>query len=474
MDRHLLVAVEQFLSTGHPARQVHRLRGLTVSHRNADLESRSRFALSSEELDAFYQRLAQRLEVLRRDGLLGSAEAVLVSTCNRSELYVTAAPAADEYAHGNEDPADLLVEEALAIWADLRALTSQELVLLEPLAGPAAAQHLLEVATGLKSVVLGETQILQQLKEAYQRAYAHQLAGSALYTFFHAAFRAGRRGHAETAISQGNVSTASVGVELARQRLGGSLAEATVLLVGAGKVGRLTVEQLLAAGVRELRLVNRTLANLRPMLAAAHRHGHEASLAPLDEACAHLADADVMISAIHASEPYFTTARLAKPLAERCDAGRRSLVVVDLGVPPNVDPALATHEGLELIGVDDLRATSCDGLEKRKREVPKVRRVVAEEWQRLQDAPAALAREVVAALFRSFEGHNESEAKRQRKYGLPANEEELRAYGRRLIRRVLRPVVERTKRLDMQSTQDLEALKQLVDLFGLHPPDAER
>lgn len=459
-----LASVHPFVNLCHPVRQMHRVRCVTVSHRRADAAVRARLALSPDEQRAFYDRLDRSRQRLAADGLIDLAEAVVVSTCNRSEVYVTATASAG--AAAGADVSDILAQEAIQIWADLRQLTSDDLEHVETLSGPAAVQHLLEVAAGLQSLVLGETQIVQQLKEAYQLAYECRAATSVLYAFFHAAFRVGRRARAETAIAQGNVSTASVGVELARQKVGGSLRDCTVLLVGAGKIGRLTVEQLLAAGVRDLRLANRTVANLAPLVATARRLGVEPRVAKLSEVSPHLAEADVMLTAVRCDEPLFTRDALQRP-------ARRSLIAVDLGMPPNVAPDAGELPDVHRIGIDDLRACSGDSLGARQAEVPKVRRIIAQEWAQLEDTNGAVTRGVVDALFRAFQEHNLAEVARQAKYGMPQTEDELVGYGQRLARRLLKPVVDRLGKMPADTPEDLETLKRLVDLFGLHPDEVE-
>ena len=471
MDRTLAptVPIAQFLATTHPVRQLHRVRCLSVSHRTADVATRARFALDRQAVECAYERLAQRRDILVRDGLLRDAEVVVLSTCNRTELFI----AASDGATGELDASRLLADEACAIWADLRDLTQHDLTRIDTLHGPVAIHHLLELAAGLDSVVLGESQILQQLKEAYMLAHEREAAGPILYNFFHAAFRVGRRARAETSISEGNVSTASVGAALAQRAHGGSLRGLQALLIGAGDVARLCLEHLLAKGVRAFDLVNRTREHAESLALVAREQGATVRVATLAEKStwqAWLGAADVILTAATSDLPLVQASAFARPSAE---SGRHT-VLVDLGLPPNVDPTVdQACPWIRRFDVDSLRTAADEGLQQRLAEVPKVRRILGEEWELLEDTRGAITRGVIDALFRTFAEHNDKEVQRQAKFGVPSTPEDLRHYGQRLIRRLLKPIVTRFGKLPAETPADLETLRQLVDLFGLHPPDVE-
>jgi glutamyl-tRNA reductase len=264
-------------------------------------------------------------------------EGVIVSTCNRVEVY-----AAVSRFHGGAG--DLRRFLAALHGGGLGEFADHLYEYYED----RAVRHLFAVAAGIDSMVVGEAQILGQVREAYQAAQAEGTVGPVLSALFARAIKVGRRARRETGIGAGLASTVTVGLRVATEHLG-VLDGRRALLVGAGGLARLAGRVLRQAGVAELVVANRTVA--RGDALAAELRGRSV---PLERVEAELADADLVVAATAGARPTVSTAAVAAALARR--AGGRPLVVLDLGVPRDVEPEVRQLPGLVLADLDGLRA----------------------------------------------------------------------------------------------------------------------
>ena len=296
---------------------------LGLNHQTAPLALRERVAFDAAALPA-------ALAALRAQP--GVAEAALVSTCNRTEIYA-------EVAQGHEDvPARWLARtqglEESALGAYLYRHVDAD-----------AVRHLFRVATGLDSMVLGEPQILGQVKEAWQAARAAGSLGNPLDRLFQQGFAVAKRVRTDTHIGAHPVSVAYAAVRLARQVFA-RLDQASVLLVGAGDTIELAARHLADAKVQRLLVANRTLEHAQALAA---RHGGVAL--PLSELPRHLAEADIVISATASRAPVISRAEVAAALAAR---RHRPMFLLDLAVPRDIAPEVGTLADAYLYTVDDL------------------------------------------------------------------------------------------------------------------------
>ena len=298
------------------------LLALGLNHQTAPLALRERLALDAAQLD-------HALAGVRT--LPGVEEAAIVSTCNRTEVYAEIAPGA---------------EAGLVAWLDAEHGLGGTLDgYLYRHRDDAAVRHLFRVATGLDSLVLGEPQILGQVKEAWHAARAAGSLRSPLDRLFQQTFAVAKRVRTDTRIGAHPVSVAFAAVRLARQRFS-ELDQATVLLVGAGDTIELAARHLADAKVKGLLVANRTLAHAQVL---ASRHGGFAL--PLDELPRHLPDADIVISATASREPILDLAAVRAALKAR---RHRPMLFLDLAVPRDIDPAVGTLPDAYLYTVDDL------------------------------------------------------------------------------------------------------------------------
>lgn len=298
-----------------------------INHKVASVEVRERLAFGQERVSAVLKELVSCEAT-------GIKEAVLLSTCNRTECYV-----------GTCDPAqaEASLYDFVARHANLTAEQVQHM--LYTMRDEDAAKHLLCVATGLDSLILGENEILGQVRSAVEMAQAADATGPILSTLFRHAIQAGKRARSETEIGRGNVSVASVVVELAEQTFG-LLNDRTALLIGAGKISSITARALTKAGLRCVMVANRTFERAEKL--ARSLNGIAVHFDLLDDV---LQQADIVICSTGAPHLILHTEAVEKAQHFRHD---RPLLIADLAVPRDADPDIATIPGVKLINIDDL------------------------------------------------------------------------------------------------------------------------
>jgi len=424
---------------------------LGVSHRTAPVDLRERLDFSSRDLSAASEAIARRPSM---------SESVVLSTCNRSEIYVA-----------SSDPAQSR-EELVTFLSDYHHVPAHAFQPhLFSLENSAAVAHLFRVAAGLDSLVVGEPQILGQVKEAYQAAAGKQCVGPVLSNAFRWSFGVGKRVRTETALGEGAVSVSFAAVALAR-KIFGRLKGRRVLVVGAGEISSLTAQHLRAQGVGEIVITSRTHANAE---ALANEVGGLA--VPWEGMINALGSADIVITATGSQRPIIT-----RPQLEAAHGYRRGtpLFIIDVAVPRDVDPAIAEIEQVFLYNIDDLQSIVEENLSRRKAEVERAESIVNEEvtkfmaWQRSRGAVPT-----VVALRQRFEAIRRSELQRLegKLGGLPP---EARArvdeVTRLIVEKLLLEPTEQLKALPDEETQAAytEAVNRLFRLADEEPLDDAR
>ncbi len=323
---------------------------LGLSHHTAPVEIRERYAFTESDI-------APALARLREQGFI--SEAVLLSTCNRVELYaVTPRPVVETV------PA---LREFLAM--DRRQHLPPPTELYSH-AGPVGLEHLFRVACGLDSLVLGETEILGQLKKAYDLALAGGHTGRVLNKAFQRAFSVAKKIRSETGIQRGNTSVASVAVDLA-ERIFEGLSNRDVMVIGAGEMSEKTARALLSRGARSLLVSNRSFeraASLAQELGGRAVH--------FDEWEREFPGIDIVISSTSAPHYVLDRPRLERLLRSRSG---RSLLLIDIAVPRDIDPAVKLMDGVFLADVDDLQAVADEHLRGRREEVARCEVLIREQ-----------------------------------------------------------------------------------------------
>lgn len=334
---------------------------VSISWRHAPLELRERFALTDEDVAALLRQLA---------GTRAVAEAVVISTCNRVEVYGVTAPAVDGLAASAAAWEALLGASRLE--AASRAAAEAAVVRLH---GEAAVGHLFRVACSIESLVIGETQIMGQLRQAISVARRHQMVGDTLDALLQAALLLARRVRRETALGQGSASVASVAVQLA-QRVFGELAGTRVLMLGAGKMSRLAARHLRAAGATSVTVANRSRARADSL---AMQWG--ANAVPWEQLAAALVEADVVVSSTGATTPVLT-----RELMQRVGKQRRyrPLVIIDIAVPRDAAAEVSEIDGVYLFDIDDLERVVASTMQARQAAADVAALLVEAEVRRYQ------------------------------------------------------------------------------------------
>lgn len=322
-----------------------------LSHKTAPVELR-------ERVDFHVHGINRALEALAARG--STREAVVLSTCNRAELYVAC-------------------DDVAATRADLVLFVGEFHGLERPVVAPHvydisdldAARHLFRVAAGLDSLVVGEPQILGQVKQAHAIARDVQVVGPILNRLFHSSFAVGKRVRTETGLGAGAVSIGYAAVSLAR-KIFGDLGGRNVVVIGAGEMGKLTARHMKSQGVHNITIVSRTMAHAARTAEAIGG----ATAAPWDEMDAALTAGDIVITATGAAVPILTGARVDAIMRSRRN---RPLFIIDIALPRDVEPSAGEIEQVFLYNIDDLQATVRENLARRASEVAHAEAIVGEE-----------------------------------------------------------------------------------------------
>ena len=331
-----------------------------LNHKNVPLELLARMTIQKTDVPKALSDLTSRENV---------TEAVILSTCNRIEVYAFA----EKFHGGYEDIRNFFSEFTHVAPEDFSDY-------LTGLYDTDAVRHLFAVASGLDSVVLGENEILGQVRMAWEAATEESTVGPVLNPMFRHALQVGKRVRTETEISKKTTSVSQAAVAMADQRLGG-LNDRRVLIVGTGKMGEGFARALNNGGVSEILVANRTLENA--VQVAERLNGTPVKL---EELPSHLTEIDVLLTSTGASSVILEHGDLHEVMRRRSN---RELLIVDIAVPRDVDPASGEIAGVTLLDMDDLRAFVEEGIQARRREITSVQKIIDTELDRYVDESTA-------------------------------------------------------------------------------------
>ncbi|HEX4085702.1 MAG TPA: glutamyl-tRNA reductase [Chthoniobacteraceae bacterium] len=319
---------------------------LGLSHQTADVSTRERFAFAEHELGACVGELGRRPEL---------GEALILSTCNRVELYAAAADPAAGFA---------TIEAYLSSRA---ALEPEDRRFFFRRDGSAAVRHLFRVVSGLESMVLGETEILGQVKRAY--GVAVQSGGTArhLNKLFQRSFNVAKEVRTRTNITRGPVSVGSVAVDLA-EKIFGRLNSCRAMILGAGETSEMTAKALMSRGAHGIFVSNRSYD--RALMLAEETNGEAINFEQWHE---RFDDIDILISSTSAPHAIVTVDKLSKAMRRR---GNRPVFVIDLAVPRDVDPAVNNLDGVYLYDIDALQGIAAHSMNVRRQELTECERLI--------------------------------------------------------------------------------------------------
>ncbi|MGB6191709.1 MAG: glutamyl-tRNA reductase [Terracidiphilus sp.] len=421
------------------------LRLIGVNHKTAPIELRERIAIAREDLPQATRALA---------AMPGVAECMIVSTCNRVEILVSV----------DEKSAD----------ADLAGFLHRHFALDRSLLAPHiyqhdeqdAVRHLFRVAASLDSMVVGEPQILGQVKEAFAVAKASGTVGSQLEHLLQSAFAAAKRVRSETEIGSSSVSIASVAVELAQQ-IFGSLHGRTVFLVGAGKMSELAARHLVQQGAGAILVTNRTAARAHQL--AAPFNGRAIPFEQLYDAAS---EADIIISSTGAPHPIFRREHGQAFLHRRRN---RPIFFIDIAVPRDVDPAVNKLEGIFVYDIDDLQQIAAAHLAERGREAGSAEALIAVEVEHFHQRRRAVnVAPAIVSLQQQAEELRKAELSRMRARLSSLTPEQAAAVEtltRGLVNKFLHPPMQALKQAARDN--DPERVEALCEVWSL-PSTAEK
>ncbi len=413
---------------------------LGINHRTAPLEVREKLWFSDDETRATLPTLKN----------IYFEECVLVSTCNRTELYYIPKQQGE-----NGEP----IWKILAMYKNAGSFVQEHhFYALDALH---AVKHLFGVASGIDSMVLGDIQILSQIKESFQIAKNVRCTGISLNRLFENALHVGKRSRTETEISAGAVSVSYAAAELA-SKIFEDLSKRTALLIGAGETGTLTAKHLASRSIGKLIITNRTRQRAEEL--AVQLQGH---VVDFERIGAELESVDIIVSAVDSTTPILSASDLRQTMKLR---GNRPLVIIDIGVPRNIDPAANSVSNIFLHDLDTLNHVIDINLTRRRAEIPKVQQIMLDEltayntwYNSLQVTPT------IQELRDQFESIRKSEVEKHLHHFATDRQEEIEMLTKRIINKILHtPMVNLRNSSDQEDEDDKRHKVHLIrHLFGL-------
>ena len=372
-------------------------------------------------------------------------EAMILQTCNRLEFYL--------YAKKDFDDAGFLTRLLGEYGADAAGVWSAH---SRQMSGPDVVRRLFEVAAGLDSQMVGENQILAQVKAAYGESLEARMSRLVFHRLMHHAFRVGKAVRTRTDINCGAVSIALAAVELAREKV--NLPQAMGLVIGAGENAELVTRYLTKAGLAKLVIANRDVEKATAMA----RYFNGATAIGLSQIVEQLSDMDVIISSTASPEPILTCANV-----EWCLSGRnKPLLVIDIAVPRDIDPAISRFACVSLHNIDDLSKQIVANRRKRGSEIPKAKAIVEEfvtaflQWYDSLDRVPVITR-----LTQAGSDLARSEARRYAKDFGAENGEKLQAFAESLVKKVLHGPISLIKEASEPTSEQLQAIDLINRMF---------
>jgi glutamyl-tRNA reductase len=419
-----------------------------ISHRTASVEVRERMWFSADEVRSVLAQVQERF----------FSESVLVSTCNRTELYgVARTPGLTD--HGLRQ----FLIEVKGGGAGVRADHFTGYL------GGGAVNHLFKVASGIESLVVGDIQILNQVKEAFQISHDVQASGPVMRRLMQATLHVGKRVRTETAIGEGAVSVSYAAVELAN-KIFADLSRKTALLIGAGDTGELTLKHLTSKGIGRVLIANRTREKAEHLVT--QFGGTVADFSDLAEA---VRQADIVITSVSSPEYVLTTDKLHAVMRKRSN---NPLFLIDIGVPRNIDPSARKIENIFLYDIDSLTAIVDKNLEKRRAEIPHVTRIIREElvdffhWYNAQEVTPT-----VHAFRSSLEAIRAGEVEKNIHRFVPEDRELVDLVTKRIVNKILHTpttVLKQGAENGSRGAETMTRVHVLRELFGLLTAPKER
>jgi len=408
-----------------------------ISYKTAPVEIREKFSFSKDEIIPFSELLQQQTEI---------ADLVLVSTCNRTEIYFS------QGVHDNQTAFELMYEAI----KKFKGVTDHCWQYFYHRSNVGAVRHLFEVSSGLDSQIIGEDQIIGQLKDAYLTCTEAALTDAVLMRLFQKSFEAGKRVRTETGIKLGITSVSSAAVEMCACLLNG-VSDKSVLLVGAGETGNLALQNIYKKGVKQIGVTNRTIEKAEK---TATKYGGMAI--PFDSFVKYLHGFDIVIIATSSPDPIITAEMVEHNQHVRPD---HKQVYIDLSVPRNVESAVGELKNIELLGVDNLQEIVNQTTEKKKESAELAKVILDEVVSDFNEWLASRSlRPAINTITTNLQAINQEELSTYRKVNTPELQEIVDDYAKHLTQRYTRLLIKNLKDLT-DNGKNIDSLKIINDLF---------
>ncbi len=422
-----------------------------INHKTADLETREKLWLSDADIRTLLPKLLGDL----------FSECFIVSTCNRTELYGVPQKT---HPYRTDDDFYNAVEIELKSVAKPGAKFSHDHFYRYK--NMDAASHMLQVATGLDSMVIGDVQILNQIRQHYNLATELKTNGPILNKLLHVAIHTGKRSKTETEITKGAMSVSYAAVDLAA-KIYFNLNEKTALLIGAGETGELTARLLVSRGIQKLYIANRTFEKAADL---ANQLG--ATAIPFDELDQQIQKTDIVISSVNATGYVINKAHLNTSLLKHKHS---PLLIIDIGVPRNIDPEINTIDNVFLHDMDSLSSIVEQSMQNRKKCVPDVEKIISEE---LDEFDRWCRSHSVVPLVDELESVYEKIRNEELNYHIHKFREEDKTLVDHLTKRIIHrlvqlPAMELRNGVDETQQQKETKIRLVRKIFGLNGKSSE-
>jgi len=414
-----------------------------LNYRTAPVEVREKLAFSEETIDGAMIHLNLQKSIL---------ENVIISTCNRTEIYVVA----DQLHTGR-----YYIKQFLSEWFEIDKEVFMPYLVIEE--NGEAIKHLFRVAAGLDSMVLGETQILGQVRQAFLIAQKARTTGTIFNELFKQVITFAKRAHKETAIGEHAVSISYAAVQLAKNTFGGSFADKRVVVLGAGKMGTLSLRNLIGSGAEDLVIMNRTYEKAAELAKQVN-----ATARPMDELDLVLTDADLLISSTGAGELMLRTDQVAAIMQKRSKTG--PLVLIDIAVPRDIDAGIAGLSGVTLFDIDNLQDIVDENLESRKEAAAEIEALLQKEIDVFDEWLTTLGVVPVIAALREKALAIQAETMKSIERKMPdlttREKKVLSKHTKSIVNQLLKEPIKQAKEL-ANSENPEAALALFMDIFGI-------